>query len=261
MISEMASVQEVGQGKTGPATDISEDDLYEVLANRRRRFAVHLLKREPEDSVEIGEMAERIAAWENDVEVAEITGSDRKRVYTALQQSHLPKMDDAGVVEFDKDRGTVEPTATLEGVDLYMDVVEGREIPGVSTTSGSRASPSRSRLRCGRARGRSRYSHRWRGRWRSPSRSRSRRPRTTTTAARCGSVAETTRRRCASMRSTASESDAVDTGLRRVPIMTQFNRARVVQAEPEAGPSPHYYVGMTCITGERVTLTVDNPEI
>ena len=125
----MASVQAVGQGGTGPTTDISEDDLYEVLANRRRRFAVHLLKRESEDSVEIGEMAERIAAWENEVEVAEITGSDRKRVYTALQQSHLPKVDDAGVVKFDKDRGTVEPTPALEGVDLYMDVVEGRDIP------------------------------------------------------------------------------------------------------------------------------------
>jgi len=124
----MASVSAVEKGETGPTT-LSEDDLYEVLANRRRRFAVHLLKRESADAVEIGEMAEQIAAWENEVEIAEITGSDRKRVYTALQQSHLPKMDDAGVVEFDKDRGTIEPTPALENVDLYMDVVEGREIP------------------------------------------------------------------------------------------------------------------------------------
>jgi len=125
----MASVQHAGQGGVEPATDISEDELYKVLANQRRRFAVHLLKRESGDTVEIGDMAEQIAAWENDVDVAEITGSDRKRVYTALQQSHLPKMDDAGVVEFNKDRGVVEPTPALEGMDLYMDVVEGREIP------------------------------------------------------------------------------------------------------------------------------------
>ncbi|GAA0536409.1 hypothetical protein ABNG02_11870 [Halorubrum ejinorense] len=125
----MASVQQVGQGGTEPATDISEDELYTVLANQRRRFAVHLLKRESDGALEIGEMAEQIAAWENDVEVAEITGSDRKRVYTALQQSHLPKMDDAGVVEFNKDRGIVEPTPALADMDVYMDVVEGREIP------------------------------------------------------------------------------------------------------------------------------------
>jgi len=50
-------------------------------------------------------------------------------VYTALQQSHLPKMDDAGVVEFNKARGVVEPTPALTDVDVYLDVVEGREIP------------------------------------------------------------------------------------------------------------------------------------
>ncbi|KDS90824.1 hypothetical protein FK85_09635 [Halorubrum saccharovorum] len=125
----MASVQQVDEGGAEPATDISEDELFDVLANQRRRFAVHLLKREEDDSIAIGDMAEQIAAWENGIDTAEITGNERKRVYTALQQSHLPKMDDAGVVEFNKNRGIVEPTPALQNVDLYMDVVEGREIP------------------------------------------------------------------------------------------------------------------------------------
>ncbi|WP_435095939.1 DUF7344 domain-containing protein [Halorubrum sp. N11] len=125
----MASVQQVDGGSAEPATEVSEDDLFNVLANQRRRFAVHLLKREEKDRLEIGDMAEQIAAWENGIDTAEITGNDRKRVYTALQQSHLPKMDEAGVVEFNKDRGIVEPTPALADVDLYMDVVEGKEIP------------------------------------------------------------------------------------------------------------------------------------
>ncbi|GGI94094.1 hypothetical protein GCM10008995_00350 [Halobellus salinus] len=115
-------------GGDGLAAELSEDELFEVLSNRRRRFAMHLLKRESE-TVEIGDMAEQIAAWENGVDTAELTGSERKRVYTALQQSHLPKMERVGVVEFNKDRGVIEPTPALENVDLYMDVVEGREIP------------------------------------------------------------------------------------------------------------------------------------
>lgn len=124
----MASAQQINGGPSDVGVDIDDDELYDVLANQRRRFAVHLLKRE-EKTMEIGEMAEQIAAWENDVDTAEITGSDRKRVYTALQQSHLPKMDRAGVVEFNKNRGMVEPTEALQNIDLYMDVVEGREIP------------------------------------------------------------------------------------------------------------------------------------
>lgn len=124
----MASAQQIDGGPSDVGVGIDNDELYDVLANQRRRFAVHLLKRE-EQTMRIGEMAEQIAAWENDVDTAEITGSDRKRVYTALQQSHLPKMDRAGVVEFNKNRGVVEPTEALQNIDLYMDVVEGREIP------------------------------------------------------------------------------------------------------------------------------------
>ncbi|WP_144925006.1 DUF7344 domain-containing protein [Halorubrum salsamenti] len=125
----MASVQQLDERGAEPATDVSEDELFDVLANQRRRFAVHLLKREADDSIAIGDMAEQIAAWENGIDRAEITGNERKRVYTALQQSHLPKMDDAGVLEFNKDRGIVEPTPALTDIDVYMDVVEGKEIP------------------------------------------------------------------------------------------------------------------------------------
>ncbi|WP_058366864.1 DUF7344 domain-containing protein [Haloparvum sedimenti] len=125
----MASAQQVEGGPSEPSgPDLSEDELFDVLSNERRRFAVHLLKRS-EDPMEIGAMAEQIAAWENDIDTAEITGNERKRVYTALQQSHLPKMDRAGVVEFNKSRGVIEPTSALEEVDLYLDVVQGNEIP------------------------------------------------------------------------------------------------------------------------------------
>ena len=108
---------------------MSEDELFDVLADQRRRFALHLLKREGDETVTIGEMAEQIAAWENGIDMAEITGNERKRVYTALQQSHLPKMDKAGVIDFNKNRGVVEPMPAMTDVDVYMDVVEGREIP------------------------------------------------------------------------------------------------------------------------------------
>ena len=108
--------------------EVSRDDLFQVLSNSRRRYAVQLLEYE-EDTIELGSMATQIAAWENGHEVAEVTGTERKRVYTSLQQQHLPKMDELGIVEFNKNRGTVEPAPALEEVDLYLDVVSGKEIP------------------------------------------------------------------------------------------------------------------------------------
>ncbi|MFW5919519.1 MAG: DUF7344 domain-containing protein [Halanaeroarchaeum sp.] len=113
-----------GADRAGP----SEDELFEVLSNRRRRYTVHALER-ADGALEIGDVAERVAAWENDVDPIDVSYQERKRVYTALQQTHLPKMDDIGIVSYDKHRGTIEPRPGLEEVDVYMDVVRGREIP------------------------------------------------------------------------------------------------------------------------------------
>jgi hypothetical protein len=118
----------VRQGAWDPEPTVSEDELFEVLSNRRRRYAVHAIKQEGE-AVELGEIAERVAAWEYDIPEQQVSYDERKRVYTALQQSHLPKMDDAGVVAYDKDRGIIEPKPALAEAEVYMDVVRGYGLP------------------------------------------------------------------------------------------------------------------------------------
>jgi predicted transcriptional regulator len=106
---------------------VTEEEIFTTLSNQRRRYVVHAL--DDESSAEIGSLAEQVAAWEYDVEVGELSHDERKRVYTSLQQNHLPKMDDAGVVEFDKDRGTVAPTEAFADVDLYLEVVGSDDLP------------------------------------------------------------------------------------------------------------------------------------
>lgn len=114
--------------ESSPTQTVNEDDLYDILANRRRRYVLHILK-QSNSKTDIGTVAEQVAAWENNTTVQQITGAERKRVYTALLQSHLPKMDRIGIVEFDKNRGTIKPLAPLEDVEVFMEVVRGREIP------------------------------------------------------------------------------------------------------------------------------------
>jgi hypothetical protein len=118
---------ETGRGDSGPDPP-TENELFDILSNRRRRYALHHLTRVDEE-VELGPLAERVAAWENETTVEEVTPAQRKRVYTALQQSHLPKLDELGVVDFDKREGTVTPTPVMDELDVYLDVVRGRDIP------------------------------------------------------------------------------------------------------------------------------------
>lgn len=109
------------------SSDLSETEVFEILSNIRRRYALHYLINNGRTN--LGSLAERVAAWEYDKSPPEVSSAERKRVYCALQQSHLPKMDDAEVVEFDKRRGVVEPTDAAEELDIYLDVVRRDEIP------------------------------------------------------------------------------------------------------------------------------------
>lgn len=95
------------------------DEVFELLGSRRRRYAVEYLRR-CEKSVDLGELAEMTAARENGVGRAEVSSAERKRTYTALQQFHLPKMEEMGFVTYDGGRGVVEPTDLLERVDGYL---------------------------------------------------------------------------------------------------------------------------------------------
>ena len=106
---------------------LSEEELFEVLANHRRRYVLRALS--GSDAHDIGSLAETVAAWEKGTTVERVAREDRKSVYTALQQLHLPKLHKAGLVVYDKDRGTVRPTAAKEEVNIYLDVVRGNDLP------------------------------------------------------------------------------------------------------------------------------------
>lgn len=121
---------------TGGSTTVaglSKDTLFEILKNRRRREALAYLKLNG-GTGKLGEMAEHIAARENGVELGALSSSQRKRVYIGLYQCHLPKMATAGVVDFDKNRGTVALRALAARLYPYLDA-EGGERDATRTAT------------------------------------------------------------------------------------------------------------------------------
>jgi len=108
------------------AEELSLDVVFEVLKNQRRRHVLRYL-REEEGVVSLGDLAEYIAAKENDKTVAELSSKERKRVYVGLYQCHLPKMDDMGIVSYNQNRGLVELTDSAEQVETYLDATSDTE--------------------------------------------------------------------------------------------------------------------------------------
>lgn len=123
------SNQAIDESTNGTETNsLSRNEVFEILSNHRRRFALHHLQHNG-DQAELGDLAEHVAAWENDIDVDEVSSTERKRVYTSLQQFHLPKLNEKGVVSYDEREGVVELDSLSEGIDIYLEVVEGRDIP------------------------------------------------------------------------------------------------------------------------------------
>lgn len=88
-------------------TSLPIDEVFALLRNERRRNVLHYLAAH-DNPVSLSDLAEQLAAWENDKPVAHLRSDERKRVYVGLYQVHLPKMADADVVEFNQSRGVIE---------------------------------------------------------------------------------------------------------------------------------------------------------
>ncbi|MFB6074296.1 MAG: hypothetical protein ABEJ89_04725 [Haloarculaceae archaeon] len=123
-MSEQRQVPPVGTASDG----LPKGEIFEVLQNERRRYVLRYLRRYG-GPVSLGDLATQVAAWEYEVPCEEISQTQRKRVYTTLQQTHLPKMDEVGIVSYDSDSGQIETTNHTEELTIYLEIVPGREFP------------------------------------------------------------------------------------------------------------------------------------
>ena len=120
---EWSNIEGIGQKSRPSGTELSMDEVFELLKNPRRRMVINYLK-ENGNTATLSDVAEHIAACENDITVQELSSDQRKRVYIGLYQCHLPKMDNFGVVDYDKNRGTIELRESVAQLESYIDSEE-----------------------------------------------------------------------------------------------------------------------------------------
>ncbi|WP_458185074.1 DUF7344 domain-containing protein [Haladaptatus sp. NG-WS-4] len=107
---------------------VSEQEVYDAVKNLRRRYVLYHVNRERRP-VKLGELAEQIAAWENNVDVEDVTPEQRKSVYSALYQTHLPKLENIGIVTYDRETKVVSFTDNAEDFELYLATDSQTTIP------------------------------------------------------------------------------------------------------------------------------------
>ncbi|ELZ46318.1 hypothetical protein C464_10903 [Halorubrum coriense DSM 10284] len=100
--------------------ELSQDELFSLLSNPRRRFILQYLNKNPE-SIRLQALATEVAAWENETDPEELTDKEQKRLYVSLHQTHIPKLEAAGIVEYDGDTGEIRLTDRGSDVNRYLD--------------------------------------------------------------------------------------------------------------------------------------------
>ncbi|QOS13874.1 hypothetical protein DEQ92_16320 [Haloferax sp. Atlit-6N] len=102
-------------------TELGKDEIYHLLQNERRRKVLEYL-RDREGPVQMRDIAEQVAAWEHDTTVQALMSDQRQRVYIALYQAHLPKLDEEGVIDYNQSRGIVEKTPLANELAAHLEL-------------------------------------------------------------------------------------------------------------------------------------------
>jgi VIT1/CCC1 family predicted Fe2+/Mn2+ transporter len=125
----------------GPTGDVSRAELFDSLCNVRRLHVLdYLSERGPE--AELGTLVDHVAAAEYEKARSAVSRPERRRVYVSLYQTHLPKLEEQGLIEWDRDENRIRLVAR-RSVDAILDSGEPEPTPwyryylGLSVASGA----------------------------------------------------------------------------------------------------------------------------
>lgn len=110
--------------------EITKDEIFEVLSSSRRRLILYHLHRRG-GHAELRDLARDTAEAESDDPEGggddpeaggdgDIDSSVVKRFYISLYQTHIPKLEEVGLVRYDSDTKTVSLTEKVEDVERVL---------------------------------------------------------------------------------------------------------------------------------------------
>ncbi|WP_134670514.1 DUF7344 domain-containing protein [Halorussus marinus] len=95
---------------------LTTDEVFELLSDADRRCALVVLRR-ADGAVSLGELASATVAIAEDRDPEGVADDERERTATALHHRHLPRLAEAGVVDYDPAESRVELTDAAADLD------------------------------------------------------------------------------------------------------------------------------------------------
>ena len=89
------------------------DEAFRLLANHRRRLFIQVMC-EFREELTLPDAAEEVASRETRRPIVDISAERIADVYISLYHDHLPRLVDAGLLEYDQERDLVAPVALAQ---------------------------------------------------------------------------------------------------------------------------------------------------
>lgn len=104
----------------GDPDSSSLDVIFDALSVRRCRYALRSLEAS-ETPISLDELAEEVAVREHETAIDDVPSEAVKRVYASLYHSHVPKLADADLVDYDWEHETVALSGNGEWMSRHLD--------------------------------------------------------------------------------------------------------------------------------------------
>jgi len=107
---ETRDIQSIGgfSGSSMGERSISPDTILSTVANEHRRAILNALDTAPDNTLEYDTLVDRVADQIRDEDAERVSDEHRQRVRIALHHTHLPKLDEAQIIDYEGDTGHVE---------------------------------------------------------------------------------------------------------------------------------------------------------
>lgn len=96
------------------------DTYFTVLSNQRRRYILNSLG-EYETPMALADLADEVAVREYDSPVTDISAEEVKEISISLYHVHIPRMEDAGLIDYNQDDDLV--TLLEDGQELIEEAL------------------------------------------------------------------------------------------------------------------------------------------
>lgn len=98
-------------------TDLSEDTVFTLLSARRKREMLRILA-QSDGEMTVADMTAEISHREHG---GSSSAAKRKRIYVSLHQTHIPKLEEAGVVERNVSNRSIRLAGSWKQLYAYLE--------------------------------------------------------------------------------------------------------------------------------------------